>query len=373
MLIKDSIIEQTGLIYTFPQAKEDILFFDIETTGLSPKASSLYMVGVMFFDIKCNSWHIRQFFADNYKSEPDILLSFLEILDKYKYLYHFNGRTFDIPYILDKCRKHGIKPDRHCLSVLNDKDSIYSIDLLLLVRPLKKLLSIKSASQTSLERWLGIMRKDQYDGGQLISVYSQYMQFKLVSPDKAQGLEKLLLLHNHDDIMHMLDVCSILSYRDLFSAGNNITVTDITPGKGNYINISFRHGIQIPKKACITIPFPSSKEKTIHVQDMYLEAGKEAAVLSAPLFYGNLKYFYENGKATGRKAASICYGTKEGLFVPSLTLFQPENYYNTQFYITCHDKICFYALPGGTADTGNPFWAGYVRLQLEAFIHKKAK
>ena len=85
------------------------------------------------------------------------------------------------------------------------------------------------------------MRKDQYDGGQLISVYSQYMQFKLVSPDKAQGLEKLLLLHNHDDIMHMLDVCSILSYRDLFSAGNNITVTDITPGKGNYINISFIH------------------------------------------------------------------------------------------------------------------------------------
>ncbi len=65
MLIKDSIIEQTGLIYTFPQAKEEILFFDIETTGLSPKASSLYMAGVMFFDIKCNSWHIRQFFAHN--------------------------------------------------------------------------------------------------------------------------------------------------------------------------------------------------------------------------------------------------------------------------------------------------------------------
>ena len=39
MLIKDSIIEQTGLIYTFPHAKEEILFFYIETTGLSKKSS----------------------------------------------------------------------------------------------------------------------------------------------------------------------------------------------------------------------------------------------------------------------------------------------------------------------------------------------
>ncbi|MCI9078570.1 MAG: ribonuclease H-like domain-containing protein [Lachnospiraceae bacterium] len=369
MLIKDSIIKQPRHTYTFPQAKEKILFFDIETTGLSPKASSLYMIGIMFFDKKCSAWHIQQFFADNYKSEPDIILSFLEVLHNYKYLYHFNGKTFDIPYILDKCVKYGIKPDSHCLSVLNDKDNIYSIDLLALIRPLKKLLSIQSAAQTSLERWLGIMRKDRYDGGQLISVYSQYMQFKLIAPDKAPELEKLLLLHNHDDIMHMLDVCSILSYWDLFSAGNNITITDITPGSSQHINITFRHNIQIPKKIYVTKPFPSSKEETIPIQDIHLETGKNSAVLSVPLFYGNLKYFYPGYK---KAAASKCYEAKEGIFVPSLTLIQPESY-NTQYYITYRDKVCFYALPDERVDIYNPFWSSYVQLQLGAFIHKKAK
>ncbi len=111
MLTKDRIIKQPGLICLFPQNKEEILFFDIETTGLSPKASSLYMIGVMFFDQKCNAWHIRQFFADNYKSEPGIITSFLEILGNYKYLYHFNGKTFDIPYILNKCSKSGTPGD----------------------------------------------------------------------------------------------------------------------------------------------------------------------------------------------------------------------------------------------------------------------
>lgn len=403
MLITDSIINQPEFIYTFPQDKEEILFFDIETTGLSPRASSLYMIGAMFFDKKYNTWHLRQFFADNYKSEADILKSFLELLGSYKYLYHFNGKTFDIPYIMDKCEKHGIKPDSHCLSVLNDKNGVYSIDLLLLIRPLKKLLSIQSASQTALERWLGIMRKDQYDGGQLISVYSQYMQYKLTSPDKAPGLEELLLLHNHDDIMYMLDICSILSYRDMFSAGNDITVTNITPGDSQYINISFRHGIQIPKKISVTKAFPASKEEIIPVQDMYLETRKEYAVLSVPLFYGNLKYFYPDyknyyyieeedkiihkslavknqqdigSKIAARKykraAASKCYSKKEGIFIPSLTLCQPVDY-NTQFYITYHDKICFYALPYETADIHNPFWNNYVKLQLAAFIPARAK
>lgn len=403
MLIKDSIIKPPGFIYIFPHDKEEILFFDIETTGLSPRASSLYMAGVMFFDKKCNSWHLRQFFADNYKSEADILKAFLEMLGSYKYLYHFNGKTFDIPYILDKCRKHGITPDRHCISVMEDKDGVYSVDLLMLIRPLKKLLSIQSASQISLERWLGIMREDKYDGGQLIYVYSQYMQYKFTSPGKAPGLEKLLLLHNHDDIMHMLDVCSILSYRDLFSAGNDITITGISPGNSQYINISFRHGIQIPKKVSVTKAFPVSREETVPIQDIHLELEENTAVLSVPLFYGNLKYFYPDyknyyyieeedrvihkslviksqqpldSKMAARKykraAASKCYSRKEGIFIPSLSLCQPENY-NTQFYITYHDKICFYALPDETADIHNPFWRNYVKLQLAAFIPAKAK
>lgn len=395
MKIIDSIITPPAFNYTFPQDKEEILFFDIETTGLSPKASSLYMIGAMFFDGKCGSWKLKQFFADNYKSEAEIIKSFLEILGRYKYLYHFNGRTFDIPYILNKCEKHGIKPDSHCMSILNDTDGVYSIDILALIRPLKKLLSIPKASQAALERWLGIMRKDQYDGGQLIPVYSQYMQYKTIANGKAPELEGLLLLHNHDDIKYMLDVCSILTYRSLFSSVNVIAITNITPGnrQGKCINISFSHNMPVPKKATIIKPFPSSREETISAGELYIELEKDTAILSVPLFYGNLKYFYpdyknyyyieeedkvihkslfqKNSQNTGKKykraAAKDCYRQKEGLFIPSITLCQPENY-NMQFYITYRDKICFYALPDETVNITNPFWCNYVKLQLSSLV-----
>ena len=45
MKITDTIIEPPVYGYKFPQNKEEILFLDIETTGLSPDASSLYMIG----------------------------------------------------------------------------------------------------------------------------------------------------------------------------------------------------------------------------------------------------------------------------------------------------------------------------------------
>ena len=46
MKITDTIIEPPVYGYKFPQNKEEILFLDIETTGLSPDASSLYMIGL---------------------------------------------------------------------------------------------------------------------------------------------------------------------------------------------------------------------------------------------------------------------------------------------------------------------------------------
>lgn len=73
------------------------------------------------------------------------------------------------------------------------------------------------------------------------------MQYKFIAPSKATQLEKLLLLHNHDDIKHMLNICSILSYYGLFQDTCNITITGIKPGTGSYINIIYSHNITIPK------------------------------------------------------------------------------------------------------------------------------
>ena len=52
---------------SFPLEKytslEKILFLDIETTGLSPSSSQLYLIGIAYYEQ--STWHIKQWFAQN--------------------------------------------------------------------------------------------------------------------------------------------------------------------------------------------------------------------------------------------------------------------------------------------------------------------
>ena len=48
-------------------SREEILFIDIETTGLSPKNSDLYLIGTGF--VEDGKWVVRQFFGENADEE----------------------------------------------------------------------------------------------------------------------------------------------------------------------------------------------------------------------------------------------------------------------------------------------------------------
>ena len=48
---------------SFLPKKEEILFFDIETTGLSPKSSQIYSIGILLF--KDSEMEIVQLFANS--------------------------------------------------------------------------------------------------------------------------------------------------------------------------------------------------------------------------------------------------------------------------------------------------------------------
>ncbi|MDF2590222.1 MAG: hypothetical protein K0S41_4065, partial [Anaerocolumna sp.] len=89
-----------------PYELEDILFFDIETTGLSASTSYLYLIGCMFY--KNKTWNIVQWFADDMNSEALLIESFYQKLKSYKRLIHFNGSGFDIPFIIKKCQQHNL-------------------------------------------------------------------------------------------------------------------------------------------------------------------------------------------------------------------------------------------------------------------------
>ena len=381
--------------YAFAQPVEKLAFFDIETTGLSPKASSLYLIGVMYFDPEHKQWSLVQWFADDYRSEAAILEAFLDFITPFEALYHFNGATFDVPYVLAKCAKHQISPTEHCLQLLQNTVShrtlpdqtAISVDLLKAIRPLKKKLSLVKANQTALEKWLGIIRKDTYDGGQLISVYAEYMQKKILHPQDAADLEALLLLHNHDDIAGMLEICSLLSYLDALQPADNPAVQEIHQ-ENSLLIVSYSTTACIPKKTLVThtwdcqaVPLPAA---TLSLQG-------QTGILTLPLFQGSLKYFFPSYKDyfylpqedtaihksvaqfvdpafRQRATAATCYTKKEGLFVPSLSKKTP-NWDVPRFYKDYKTWPAFYQYPAPGRETPSTeeLLSQYLYYELPAF------
>ena len=73
----------------------DLVIFDIETTGLSANVSSLYLIGALWYDTQKKEMKMCQWFADDYNSEKEILLSFRSYIEEHPYLIHFNGSSFE--------------------------------------------------------------------------------------------------------------------------------------------------------------------------------------------------------------------------------------------------------------------------------------
>lgn len=393
--------------FTLGHPLEKCLFFDIETTGLSPRASSLYLIGALCYSPADKHWEMTQWFAEKHKDEKEIIQNFLLLLEQYDYLYHFNGKTFDIPYLLHKCTKYQIELTAHTNTILRDSNGLYSIDLLAQIRPLKKLLHISKANQTELERWLGIKRKDSYSGGELIPIYSQYMQERLLHPEHAGELEQVLFLHNHDDMEGMLAVCQITNYRHLLELhadeSNAIQITALShQDNTNYLRISFQHHAELPKKVSIQTNYPSSKstDAISFPAICTLTLDPQSGYLEVPIVQAELKYFLPNPKdyyylpaedqavhksiaafveASHRKkaTASNCYLRRSGSFLPSLQPYSnqervphpadADTLQTPLFLQKYRDKLCFYQLPEQMEAT-EAFWKEYLLRELAATL-----
>lgn len=169
------------------------VFFDIETTGFSWKSAKCYLIGVLYEED--GKIFIEQFFADDLSKEKDLLNHFYDFLNDYDTLISFNGDGFDIPFLKNRARALDIERDI----------TLKSVDILKLIRPYKDTLPVPNLKLKTLEKYLGIYRKDLYDGGKLIKVYYNYIKTK----DKA--LRELILLHNFEDIKNMLPLDRLLS------------------------------------------------------------------------------------------------------------------------------------------------------------------
>ncbi len=143
---------------------EDLLFYDLETTGLSGGAGTVaFLAG--FGWIEKNRLIINQYFLHDFPGEIDFLLLINEILIPGKILVSYNGKSFDHPLLRTRFLMKGLK-----------LHELLEIDLLHPSRRLwKKRLS--SCSLGTIENnILGIHRINDVPGIEVPDIYFDYLK-----------------------------------------------------------------------------------------------------------------------------------------------------------------------------------------------------
>ena len=227
--------------------KEKILFLDIETTGLSPRSSYIYMIGAAHYTeasgLEPEGYTITQWLAENAADEKEILVDFLSEVKNYEMLIHFNGNTFDLPFIQARCEANGLE---------FNYSEFKGIDIYRRIQPFKNILRLGSCKQKAVEEYLGIDR---------------------------------------EDVTGMLSILPILAYSD-FLSGDNIKVGKVQINTYKDVNGLKSRELLIN----LTLSSPLPKPLSYNANECILTARGSEASLKVPVYDEEMKYFYEGYK-----------------------------------------------------------------------------
>lgn len=315
------------------------LFFDIETTGFSAGNTKLYMIGVLFWDESTKTAHTIQWFLDDYNDEAALICEFASFARSYKYLIHYNGQGFDIPYMEEKMRKYNI---------LFDFSDFTHIDLYKYASQIKNIFKTENLKQKTMEKFFELNREDLFSGGDLISVYYDYME------KKDERSADFLLLHNYEDLKGMVTLIDILAYHNIFSGNYTFSSFTIETTKAS----DFIEKKEVIVECILDVPVP--RRVSFGYQDFYVTAFSDKLKLKINEYTGELKFFYQNYKDyyylpeedmsihksvafyvdknfRVRAKAANCYSKKTGQFLP-----QFDEIVTPYFKKEYNDKITYF-------------------------------
>lgn len=311
---------------------EEVIFFDIETTGLSSTFSSIYLISCIYYHN--NKWNLIQLLDKTAKDEKIILHKFIELCKLFNVIFHFNGRSFDIPFLRERARR---------LNLFFPED-YKDVDLYQMIRPYKTFFQLENVKLKTIETYMGIIRKDLYNGGELISQYYHYVK----SSDPS--IEENLLLHNREDVTSLLEILPMVSFINFLKNLQNLSipfiVENIDSSMETYCLIFLRFNHPIPFQLSFSF-------NGIHCIG---DAGSSTLSLKIPLLSTTLFLFFDNVKeyyyipeideavhesvaqfypSHKRKRAkkSNCYIKKKGTFIP---FFKEKSFHFQLFYDQKH-------------------------------------
>jgi uncharacterized protein YprB with RNaseH-like and TPR domain len=164
---------------------EDLLFVDLETTGLG--STPLFLIGTMTWD---DGLVVRQYFARHYGEEPGVLSLFLRDAAARQLLVSFNGKSFDLPYVRVRAAANAVpfaEPPGH-------------FDLLLVARRIWRGRLPDCRLQTLERHICGRTRFGDIPGADIPDAYHRYVR----TGDAHEMVE--CLRHNRLDLITLADL-----------------------------------------------------------------------------------------------------------------------------------------------------------------------
>jgi uncharacterized protein YprB with RNaseH-like and TPR domain len=176
-----------------------VVFFDIETTGLSGGAGTIaFLAGCGWFDAE-GAFTVRQFFLAGPSGEKPMLQALARVFDEASLVVTFNGRTFDVPFMETRWAFH---------RTAAPTDDLPHFDML---PPARRLWGRRDLTRPDTEgcslsalerRVLGFHRHNDVPGFEIPARYFQFLR----SGDTS--LVEGVLEHNRHDLVSLAAVMS---------------------------------------------------------------------------------------------------------------------------------------------------------------------
>ena len=186
---RDNVLKSISL--TEP---ENFKFMDIETKGLSNVP--IILIGVA--EIKGNDIVASQYFLRDYTEEANIIDAYLSHLDEDSVHVTFNGKTFDVPFIKNRCMYNRIDADL----------DLAHLDLMYFAKNLWSDELPNCQLQTIERELFGIEREGDVPGQYIPGYYDTYLDEDNIGPVVP------IIEHNAQDIISLASFLEKM-YRDV--------------------------------------------------------------------------------------------------------------------------------------------------------------
>ncbi|SDK82756.1 hypothetical protein SAMN05216497_101125 [Clostridium cochlearium] len=192
---------------------DEIAYFDIETTGFDRENNNIILISLGWYEDYYN-FRINQYYAESLQEEYDILKSFGNDIKNFDIWSSYNGIAFDEPFIKHRLHKKNLEydlPKEH-------------VDLYRHIKPYYKKLGMKRCNLKSVERFIGINRKDEINGEISVKLYEEYLS------TGDTNLRDIIMLHNYEDV---LNLPKIFKLRYKIETNDDLEREDIITDKQN--------------------------------------------------------------------------------------------------------------------------------------------